>query len=1031
MTSLVDLSGVDMNNPRNMEYYSQMLVFKIDLIKEDLSFVGQTNTQQRTLQALAHSLNLEYEYCLSTKTVRISRPVEAPRPAEQPQNFNADQPPSLSIPNDLFQNQDCGFGFFELGQSSLSMEHEDHDLSAQKSHSPPQTVGDSRSHMKSPFPSPDSVPVDLQVIGPQNVIPATILHSWSPGCFCVVCQTGVTQNHSDYCDEYAKSHSSNNNLRPQCMNCGGEYSRRGSSIGSVLCGTCENGGDVGDRIPLPLPNQSITSSLLNDVDLTQGRNAERSYPPTDPTVRTSLAHDTQVISSTSAHSDEWKWYKCDLCSDAFSSKSLFSIHKMSHGPPAYNYPNCTQTFTGASTLQDHEKQQRDMPAADDFPLRRYPTTSANMLPTLPSNTLDNQVKCSDIHDTKPESVNSGASTGYQEYVFDSKSVQSGGSYGSGASGASGASGVSGRRGRLSDWARAGMNALKQVGGACWRCKFLRKTCGSQTPCRPCPSNAQSSSWAALGCQRGPFQMVKIVLCPGKPAFGFLVEDEFSIGETNVTQDSSDSDTILRSLESSEHNTSWLDEENDTELKDKDEGFASRAFATRKLFLQAMSNAHALAGYQLVESALSPVKEGVLAAVWEILHCDPTCGVLDNNILSDKHGDFGYLAQLLSSAAVCQANTRSNELIAQSVICLRICAQALRAKQAGLLERHWHQQCSRSKCRFECISVIDMHIQLYLKELSRVMFSKDNMRNPHLWWLSIFYSFCIQSIVRKALIDLTSCPSTNQLFWDGFSAEQYLHLPIRLFIASTAALDLANSKDGLRYVSIPKHGELQKQEILGLMLAVEQPKWELNSVTSTAVYLNRLFGFEDDGRYIKFDYRSEEDKVWKEVFHGRSETLPLAAPQEYQNSFGHIKADNKFGCGEEGCRKKYPTRLQLFRHLTYHTSGQVLECERPHCALDGGERAQHWLNHNVQRRQKCHYADQTFHFALQDVFSFNKKLWKELWVGGKNPDPVWISDTFRAAEEGFGSYSSDDNAWRRPTKKVKKKALVKLRPIPFP
>lgn len=42
------------------------------------------------------------------------------------------------------------------------------------------------------------------------------------------------------------------------------------------------------------------------------------------------------------------------------------------------------------------------------------------------------------------------------------------------------SGRSCRTGPLSDWARAGMNAVKRV-GACWRCIFLRKKVGSQTP----------------------------------------------------------------------------------------------------------------------------------------------------------------------------------------------------------------------------------------------------------------------------------------------------------------------------------------------------------------------------------------------------------------------------------------------------------------------------------------------------------------------------------------------------------------------
>lgn len=47
----------------------------------------------------------------------------------------------------------------------------------------------------------------------------------------------------------------------------------------------------------------------------------------------------------------------------------------------------------------------------------------------------------------------------------------------------------------------------------------------------------------------------------------------------------------------------------------------------------------------------------------------------------------------------------------------------------------------------------MHIGLYLQELSRVFFKKENGKCRHPWWLSAFYSFCIQSYVRRALVEL--------------------------------------------------------------------------------------------------------------------------------------------------------------------------------------------------------------------------------------------------------------------------------------
>ena len=63
-----------------------------------------------------------------------------------------------------------------------------------------------------------------------------------------------------------------------------------------------------------------------------------------------------------------------------------------------------------------------------------------------------------------KSIGSGTSSEYQEIIFDSNSVHSG----------SRTSASSGRRGPLGGFARKAMNTVKSV-GACWRCKYLRKS----------------------------------------------------------------------------------------------------------------------------------------------------------------------------------------------------------------------------------------------------------------------------------------------------------------------------------------------------------------------------------------------------------------------------------------------------------------------------------------------------------------------------------------------------------------------------
>ena len=78
-----------MNDPENLELYSQILTFKNDTVKEDLVFRDQVSSSQRCLQTLAHSLGLEYEYSLPGRTVRISRS----------ENTFAEKPPVLEPTN--------------------------------------------------------------------------------------------------------------------------------------------------------------------------------------------------------------------------------------------------------------------------------------------------------------------------------------------------------------------------------------------------------------------------------------------------------------------------------------------------------------------------------------------------------------------------------------------------------------------------------------------------------------------------------------------------------------------------------------------------------------------------------------------------------------------------------------------------------------------------------------------------------------------------------------------------------------------
>jgi hypothetical protein len=72
---------------------------------------------------------------------------------------------------------------------------------------------------------------------------------------------------------------------------------------------------------------------------------------------------------------------------------------------------------------------------------------------------------------------------------------------------------------------------------------------------------------------------------------------------------------------------------------------------------------------------------------------------------------------------------------------------------GYLTELSHRSCTASACDIDCIKNLNLHLEQYLDELSRVFFNKENMRIKQSWWLSTFYSFCIQGIIQRALKEL--------------------------------------------------------------------------------------------------------------------------------------------------------------------------------------------------------------------------------------------------------------------------------------
>lgn len=82
----------------------------------------------------------------------------------------------------------------------------------------------------------------------------------------------------------------------------------------------------------------------------------------------------------------------------------------------------------------------------------------------------------------------------------------------------------------------------------------------------------------------------------------------------------------------------------------------------------------------------------------------------------------------------------DQLIAKSLTCLRSSLEALAVLDSGKLKAILHQACTGSTCRFGCIAKLSVDIKAFLDELSRVFFTKENVRAKESWWLSTFYRF---------------------------------------------------------------------------------------------------------------------------------------------------------------------------------------------------------------------------------------------------------------------------------------------------
>ncbi|KAK3363167.1 hypothetical protein B0T25DRAFT_32047 [Lasiosphaeria hispida] len=350
----------------------------------------------------------------------------------------------------------------------------------------------------------------------------------------------------------------------------------------------------------------------------------------------------------------------------------------------------------------------------------------------------------------------------------------------------------GRRGPLTEDGRRDMKVLEGAGGACWRCKVLRRKCDPGIPCRCCLQSVpmpmpylgeDAPLWPLIGCRRGPLRnaLPSQVLCPGfRPTSRIQAS---AIADTCQPRRSLDiADRVLLSAESQRlADMKAVLERASYKLSITDP-------AMKQCFVSFIEtgryrNQECLHQNLTLEDESVSYTELIATIAWELSENQALLPLLEIRSWD------GFMA-MLETACIYESEVGHTSLVMLSMICLRRCFEALRLHSADLLSVKAHSECGPGQCQVQCVQDIHRYVATYIDELSSVVFNKENMKDRR-WWLSTFYSLYIQSYVRHALIAIEKYLCFEGL--DDVPAEdlantQYLHLAAVLFTAASAKYD---------------------------------------------------------------------------------------------------------------------------------------------------------------------------------------------------------------------------------------------------
>ncbi|KAK3986366.1 Fez family zinc finger protein 2 [Cladorrhinum sp. PSN332] len=432
----------------------------------------------------------------------------------------------------------------------------------------------------------------------------------------------------------------------------------------------------------------------------------------------------------------------------------------------------------------------------------------------------------------------------------------------------------GRRGPLTEDGRRAMRALDAVGGACWRCRALRRKCDLNNLCRSCLQSVpmphlgeDAPLWPLIGCRRGPLRdsIPRQLLCP---------EYDRAIRRSD-SRSTSSSARRCRSVDIADKCLSSAESQRLADMKAIFEGDSYELSITEPTLRDAFFSFIEAGRYRdreslhleyTIEGGTITYTELIAIIAWELSENQGLLSILEIRSWESFMG-------MLETACIYESEVGQTSLVISSMVCFRHCLEALRLHSAQLLSPGAHKDCGGGRCQVECIQSLSLRLSAYVDELSSVIFNKENMRDRK-WWLSTFYSLCIQSYVRHALIIIERqlrFRSTDDVAAEDLTATQYLHLATVLFTAASAKYDpLLGGR--LQYAltenSVIPETSVPELHHSSARVAFEVDKWADGGIRTPYQFLRRLLQIGS----LDFEPDEVKSQMFKPSGHRKSASL---------------------------------------------------------------------------------------------------------------------------------------------------------------